>query len=239
MSSSERSQSPNSQVPLYLWGDSKVYKKWFVANLHYVVIGAKFQKWRDTFASAIHNNVHVRLVEPSTNNVPYTDLNNPCARIITFHPLYFSLGFMFPCSSFSGGVFCAMECALSQCIPNVYRAIIYIDNLNRFFKLGLTVGEFFYFFEVRRCEKYAQLCMSNAKLFDSFSQGDHVWNADVLEINSKWEGEVDNGPPILTTYCNVKDITQKLDLGPDMAKLRQALNIHARFRELRWLLSEH
>ncbi|CAL8168916.1 unnamed protein product [Prunus armeniaca] len=137
------------------------------------------------------------------------------------------------------GVFCAMECALSQCIPNVYRAIIYIDNLNRFFKLGLTVGEFFYFFEVRRCEKYAQLCMSNAKLFDSFSQGDHVWNADVLEISSKWEGEVDNGPLILTTYCNVKDITQKLDLGPDMAKLRQALNIPARFRELHWLLSEH
>ncbi|CAL9025171.1 unnamed protein product, partial [Prunus brigantina] len=164
LSSNESSQSPSSQVPLYLWGDSDVYKKWFVANLHLfhcVVIEAEFQKWHDTFASAIHKSVHVR------------------------------------------GVFCAVECALSQCTPNIYWAIIYFDNLNCFFKLGLTVEEFFYFFKVRRCEKYAQLCVSNAKMFDSFSQGHHVWNADVLEIRGKWE---------------VKDITQKLDLRLDMAK---------------------
>lgn len=167
------------------------------------------------------------------------------------------LGLHVPMSKFFRGVFCAMECALSQFTPNVYRAIIYFDNLNRLFKLGLTMREFFYFFKVRRYEKYAQLCVSNAKLFDSFSQGDHVWNADVLEISSKWEGEADNGPLVLITYYNgmsqyadllqfylnffdvsltnfcvllaIKDITQKLDLGPDMAKVRRALNIPARF----------
>ncbi|CAL9028914.1 unnamed protein product [Prunus brigantina] len=60
-----------------------------------------------------------------------------------------------------------MDCAPSQCTPNVYWGIISFDNMNCFFKLGLTVREFFYFFEVGRCEKYAQLCVCNAKLFDS------------------------------------------------------------------------
>lgn len=63
--------------------------------------------------------------------------------------------------------------------------IICFDNLNRFFKLGLIVREFFYFFEVRSYEKYAQVSVYNAKLFNSFSQGDHLWHADVLEVNER------------------------------------------------------
>ncbi|CAL9011019.1 unnamed protein product [Prunus brigantina] len=59
--------------------------------------------------------------------------------IITFHPFYFSLGFTFPLSKFFKKVFYVMECALSQCTPNVYRAIICFDNLNRFLKLDLKV----------------------------------------------------------------------------------------------------
>ncbi|KAH0996417.1 hypothetical protein GBA52_020281 [Prunus armeniaca] len=35
------------------------------------------------------------------------------------------------------------------------------------------------------------------------------------------------------------DIYKKLELGPDMAKVSRALNIHPRFREWRWLLSEY
>ncbi|CAL8991517.1 unnamed protein product [Prunus brigantina] len=37
----------------------------------------------------------------------------------------------------------------------------------------------------------------------------------------------------------MNDINKKLDLEPDMAKVCQALNIHVRFREWRWLLSEY
>lgn len=38
-----------------------------------------------------------------------------------------------------------MDCTPSLCTPNVYLVVIYFDNLNRFFKLGLTLREFFYF----------------------------------------------------------------------------------------------
>lgn len=95
-----------------------------------------------------------------------------------------------------------MECAPSQCTPNIYRGIICFDNMNCFFKLGLMVREFFYFFEVGCCEKYAKLYVCNAKLFDSLSQVDHVWNADVLEVRGKWEDDVDDGPIVPITYCN-------------------------------------
>jgi len=84
---------------------------------------------------------------------------------------------------------------------NVYRAIIYFDNLSHFFKLDLTMWEFFYFFEVRRYEKYAQVRACNAKLFDSLSQGDHVWHVDVLEVTGRWGGEVDDDPLVPLIYC--------------------------------------
>ncbi|CAL9020970.1 unnamed protein product [Prunus brigantina] len=65
-----------------------------------------------------------------------------------------------------------MECGPSQCTSNVYRATMCFENLSRFFKLGLIVREFFYFFEVRHYEKYAQVLMCKANLFDSLSQTD-------------------------------------------------------------------
>ncbi|CAL2277518.1 unnamed protein product [Prunus armeniaca] len=85
---------------------------------------AQFQKWWATYASAIPDDVHVKLVESSTDNAPCVDANDPGARIITFGPFYFSLGFTFPLSKFFREVFCAMECGPSQCTPNVYWVIM-------------------------------------------------------------------------------------------------------------------
>ena len=98
------------------------------------------------------------------------------------------------------------------------------------------------------------------------SQGDHVRSKDVLEVSGRWEGEVGDGPLVPLAYCDGKShpsdllllpwnsllcltnfclmladdaIRKKLVLDPDMTKVRQALSIPAKFREWRWLLSEH
>ncbi|CAL9018597.1 unnamed protein product [Prunus brigantina] len=139
-------EASSSQVPLYLWGGSEVYKKRFVANLHRVTNEDQFQRWRAAYASAIPEDVHIKLVKPLTDNMPCVDANDPNARIITFHPFYFSLGFKFPLSKLFKEVFCAMGCAPSQCTPNVFRAIMCFENLSCFFTLELTVREFFFFF---------------------------------------------------------------------------------------------
>ncbi|CAL8095405.1 unnamed protein product [Prunus armeniaca] len=239
MPSRDGSKASSSQVPLYLWGGSEVYKKRFVANLRRVTNEDQFQRWRVAYASAIPEDVHIKLAKPLTDYMPCVDANDPNARIITFCPFYFSLGFKFPLSKLFKEVFCAMGCAPSQCTPNVYRAIMCFENLSRFFTLELTVREFFYFFEVRCFKEYAQLRTCNVKLFDSLSQGDHVWHDDVLEVSGRCEGDVGDGPLVLITYCNADDINKKLELEPDMAKVRRALNIPQKFREWRWLLSEY
>ncbi|CAL8163991.1 unnamed protein product [Prunus armeniaca] len=49
-------------------------------------------------------------------------------------------------------------------------------------------------------------------------------------------------PLRLTNFCLlliVSDISKQLELRPDMAKVRRALNISLKFREWRWLLSEY
>lgn len=76
------------------------------------------------------------------------------------------------------------------------------ENLNSFFKLELTVHEFFYFFKVRRYKKYAQVRVCKAKLFDSLNQGDHIWHVDMLEVSGRWEGEGGDGPLVPVTYCD-------------------------------------
>ncbi|KAI5318008.1 hypothetical protein L3X38_037716 [Prunus dulcis] len=88
--------------------------------------------------------LQVRLLRSPTDNDPFEDANDPGARIITFRPFYFSLGFKFPLSKLFKEVFCAMGSALSQSTPNVYRAIMCFENLSCFFMLELTVREFFY-----------------------------------------------------------------------------------------------
>ncbi|KAI5316380.1 hypothetical protein L3X38_036087 [Prunus dulcis] len=146
------------------------------------------EKWCATYASTIPNDVHVKLAASSTDDEPCVDSNDLDARIITFCPLYFSLGFTFLLSKFFRKVFCTMECAPSQCTMNFYRAIICFENMSCFFKLDLTLREFFYYFEVRHYGTYAQVRVCKAKLFDSLNQGDHVWHAYVLEISGRWEG---------------------------------------------------
>ncbi|CAL2258547.1 unnamed protein product [Prunus armeniaca] len=180
-------------MPLYLSGGSQVYKKRFVANLQRVLTEAQFQKWQAAYASTIPDDVHVKLVKPLTNGVPCVDANDPNSRIITFYPFYFSLSFTFPLSKLFMEVCCTLE---------------------------LTVREFFYFFEERCFEKYAQVYS-----FPSFSR--------------QWEGDVDDGPHVPITYCNVSDICKKLELELDMAKVGGALNIPSRFHEWHWLLSDY
>ncbi|CAL9024365.1 unnamed protein product [Prunus brigantina] len=75
---------------------------------------------------------------------------------------------------------------------------------NRFFKLELT-----------------RSMLKSPKLFHSFSQSDHVWHANVLEVSGRWESKVGDE----------NDIYKRLELGLDMVKVHQALNIPARFRE--------
>ncbi|KAI5343956.1 hypothetical protein L3X38_011832 [Prunus dulcis] len=82
--------------------------------------------------------------------------------------------------------------------------------------LSLNLREFFYFFEIRHCEKYTQLLVHKKKLFNSLSVGDHAWSTDVLEVSERWKGD---------------DISKKIDLDLDMANVRQAMNILAKFRE--------
>ncbi|VVA30905.1 PREDICTED: LOC110760952 partial [Prunus dulcis] len=129
--------------------------------------------------------------------MPCVDANDPNARIITFRPFYFSLGFTFQLPKLFKEVFCAMGCAPSQCIPNVYQV-------------------------------YAQVRIYNVTLFDSLSQGDRVWHDNVLEVSGRWEGNVD-GPLVPITYSNASNINKNLEVGPDIAKVRCALNIPPRF----------
>lgn len=102
------------------WDGSEVHKKRFLVNLHHVISEAHFQKWCVAYAYAILDVVHVKLAAPSTEDVPCVDSKALNARIITFHPFYFSFCFMFPLSKFFKKVFCTMDCAPSQCTPNVY-----------------------------------------------------------------------------------------------------------------------
>ncbi|BBN68396.1 Protein kinase family protein with leucine-rich repeat domain, partial [Prunus dulcis] len=197
-------------------GGSIVHSKKFVANLH---------RWRSTYASAIPDDVRVKLLKSRMDNEPLVDANDLDARIITFRPFYFPWASNSSCQSFS-------RCAPSQCTPNVYWAIMCIENLSRFFMLELTVREFFYFFEVRHFERYAQVRVYKAKLFNSLSQGDHAWH-DVLEVSGRWRATS------VTAHLSPSPIAMQLELGPDMAKVRRALNIPLRFRVWRWLLSEY
>ncbi|CAL8085934.1 unnamed protein product [Prunus armeniaca] len=53
--------------------------------------------------------------------------------------------------------------------------------------------EFFYFFEVRRCEKYTQLRAHKEKLFNNLGLDDDALSTNVWEVNKRWEGDVDDG----------------------------------------------
>ncbi|KAI5313636.1 hypothetical protein L3X38_042812 [Prunus dulcis] len=53
-------------------------------NLHRITTEAQFQKWRTSFAYVIPNNVHVRLAEPSTDDVVRVDLNDLDEKLKTY-----------------------------------------------------------------------------------------------------------------------------------------------------------
>lgn len=67
------------------------------------------------YVVAILDDVYVTLAESSTDDAHCADVNDPNARVITFRPFYFPLGFMFPLSKFFRKGFCSIKCAPSQC----------------------------------------------------------------------------------------------------------------------------
>ena len=105
-------------------------------------------------------------------------------RAIKFHLYYFVLGFTFPMSRFFQEVICSMKCAPAQCSPNKVRAMVGFSNLSRFLNLGLTINEFWYFFEIGHKECVVQL-RSRHRLFDASSKGDYEWARDTLEVSGE------------------------------------------------------
>ncbi|CAL2247381.1 unnamed protein product [Prunus armeniaca] len=197
---------------------SKVHKNIFVANLHCITSKAHFQKWRATYPCAIPDDVHVKLAASSTDNEPCVDPNDPDAKIITFCPFYFSLGFMFSLSKFFRKLFCPIECAPSQCAPNAYQAIMCFRNPSCFFKLDLTVQEFFYFSEVKHYEKSTdggKARMAMVHLFLSlFTMNDISKKLDLKPNMAKTQmiyplnGEVlDRTPRMELQLCRQKDVS--------------------------------
>ncbi|CAL2256733.1 unnamed protein product [Prunus armeniaca] len=62
-----------------------------------------------------------------------------------------------------------------------------------------------------------------------------LWSA----VGGRREGKVDDGPLVALTHCDGNDMSKKLDLEPEMAKVRRALNIPLRFHKWRWLFREY
>lgn len=87
------------------------YRKIFIANMYRITHEAQFQRWRSQFFTAFRTGVNVSLAELLSEAANSMDSDDPNARIITFHPFYFSLGFKFPISRFFKEVFHVMGCA--------------------------------------------------------------------------------------------------------------------------------
>ncbi|CAL2240728.1 unnamed protein product [Prunus armeniaca] len=104
-----------------------------------------------------------------------------------------------------------------------------------YFSLGYTFLLLAFFMKVFCAMEYAPsrsgLDIAGDLLLLQVSAMKTMWNTDVLEVNRKWEGEVGDSLLVPITYCHERDISKKLDLKPNMAKVHQALNISARFRE--------
>ena len=65
-----------------------------------------------------------------------------------------------------------MKCAPAQCSSNTVCVMVGFSNLSRFFDLGLTINEFWYFFEIDHKEGVGQL-RSRHRLFAASSKSDH------------------------------------------------------------------
>ena len=78
------------------------------------------------------------------------------------------------------------RCTPAQCSLNAIRAMVEFLNLSMFFDLGLTINEFWYFFEIGHKEGVGQL-RSRHRLLDAPCKGDHKWVRDTLEVNEDWE----------------------------------------------------
>ncbi|KAM1993124.1 hypothetical protein ACFX16_009500 [Malus domestica] len=74
-----------------------------------------------------------------------------------------------------------MKYASAQCSLNAVHVMVVFYNLSKFFDLGLTINELWYFFEVDHKEGVGQL-RSRHRLLDASYKGDHEWARDTLEL---------------------------------------------------------
>lgn len=136
MSFDEGSRSPSSQVPLYLWGGSKVYKKRFVSNR-----GSLSEVARHLCCS------HTRwrgLTALLTDNVPLVDPNDPNAKIIShFVPSTSTWASHSRCRSSWKSYFMLWSVLQANVLQMCTEAIIGFDRMNHFFKLDLMVQSSF------------------------------------------------------------------------------------------------
>ncbi|KAM2791230.1 hypothetical protein PS2_003034 [Malus domestica] len=96
-----------------------------------------------------------------------------------------------------------MKCMPAQCSPNAIRAMVGFSNLSRFFDLGLTINDFWYFFKIDNKEGVGQM-RSCHKLLDASSKGNHEWARDTLEVSGEWESDSSPEMRVLTTFISGK-----------------------------------
>ena len=75
--------------------------------------------------------------------------------------------------------------------------------MSRFIDLGLTINEFWYFFEIGHKEGVGQL-RSRHRLFDTSNKGDHEWARDTLEVSGEWESDSSPELRVPTTFISGK-----------------------------------
>ncbi|KAM2891207.1 hypothetical protein COP2_009532 [Malus domestica] len=100
------------------------------------------------YKHVIPSGVRVKLVKDDSGYKPCDKGAIAKKRAIKFHLYYFVLGFTFPMLHLFQEVICSMKCAPVQCSPNAVRAMVGFSYLSRFFDLGLTIIELWYFFEI-------------------------------------------------------------------------------------------
>ena len=183
MSSSDR-KSDEYPPPLYFQGGFSDKVGYFKAAHVKINYDELFQDFLEEDKHAILSGVRVKRVKDDSGHEPCGEGVSARKRAIKFHSYYFVLGFTFPMPRLFQEVICSMKCALAQCSPNAVRAMVGFSNLSRFFDLGLTINEFWYFFEIGHKEGVGQL-RSRHRLFDASSKGDHEGARDTLEVSGE------------------------------------------------------
>ncbi|KAM1060595.1 hypothetical protein ACFX2B_024959 [Malus domestica] len=138
--------------PLYSQGGSSSKVGYFKAAHVKINFDELFQDFLKAYKHEIPSRVCVKQVKDDSDHEPCGEYATTRKRAIKFHPYCFVLGFTFLMPRLFQEVICSMRCASAQCSSNAIRAIVGFLNLIRFFDLGLTISEFWYFFEISHRE---------------------------------------------------------------------------------------